>query len=79
MFPTKESLEPFIEQLIPLLMGLADDNSELTRQHAMRAIRCLATVATKCGCFTAERLHKLYFGECPMRICDSRFLTAPVA
>ncbi|XP_063618443.1 dynein axonemal assembly factor 5 [Cydia splendana] len=62
LFPTKESLEPFLEQIVPLLNSLLDDNSALTRQHTLRAICCLATLATRRGCFTAGILHKLYFG-----------------
>ncbi|CAH2037929.1 unnamed protein product, partial [Iphiclides podalirius] len=61
LFPTKESLEPFLERMVPLLAGLADDNSVLTRQHTMRAIRCLSAVAARHERFTAEMLHKLYF------------------
>ncbi|XP_068631779.1 dynein axonemal assembly factor 5 [Battus philenor] len=61
LFPTKESLEPFIERMVPLLVGLADDNSTLTRQHTMRAICCLASLAKQRDCFTVEILHKLYF------------------
>ncbi|CAB3253838.1 unnamed protein product [Arctia plantaginis] len=62
LFPTKESLAPFLDKMVPLLVGLVDDNSTLTRQHALRAICCLATLASRRGCFTAEILHKLYFG-----------------
>ncbi|XP_061713504.1 dynein axonemal assembly factor 5 [Cydia pomonella] len=62
LFPTKESLEPFLEQIVPLLNSLLDDNSALTRQHTLRATCCLATLATRRGCFTAEILHKSYFG-----------------
>ncbi|XP_028164932.1 dynein assembly factor 5, axonemal [Ostrinia furnacalis] len=61
LFPTKESLEPFMEKIVPLLVGLADDNSTLTRQHTLRAICYLATLAKQRGCFTVEILHKLYF------------------
>ncbi|CAH0579031.1 unnamed protein product [Chrysodeixis includens] len=61
LFPTKESLEPFLEKMVPLLVGLADDNSMLTRQHTMRAVCCLAVLARQRGCFTGEILHKLYF------------------
>lgn len=61
LFPTKESLSPFLEKMIPLLVGLVDDNSTLTRQHALRAICCLAMLASSRGCFTADILHKLYF------------------
>ncbi|XP_047024632.1 dynein axonemal assembly factor 5 [Helicoverpa zea] len=61
LFPTKDSLEPFLEQMVPLLVGLADDNSTLTRQHTLRAVCCLAVLAGQRGCFTAETLHKLYF------------------
>ncbi|XP_045497343.1 dynein axonemal assembly factor 5 [Colias croceus] len=61
LFPTKESLEPFLEEMVPLLVSLVDDNSLLTRQHTLRAICCLATLAKQRGCFTVEILHKLYF------------------
>ncbi|XP_073945026.1 dynein axonemal assembly factor 5 [Choristoneura fumiferana] len=61
LFPTQESLEPFLEQVVPLLNGLVDDNSTLTRQHTLRAICCLATLAKQRGCFTAAILHKLYY------------------
>ncbi|XP_045771313.1 dynein axonemal assembly factor 5 isoform X1 [Maniola jurtina] len=61
LFPSKESLEPFLDQMVPLLVGLVDDNSALTRQHTLRAICCLATLARQRGCFTVEILHKLYF------------------
>ncbi|XP_034830515.1 dynein axonemal assembly factor 5 [Maniola hyperantus] len=61
LFPSKESLEPFLDQMVPLLVGLVDDNSALTRQHTLRAVCCLATLARQRGCFTVEILHKLYF------------------
>ncbi|XP_022120793.2 dynein axonemal assembly factor 5 [Pieris rapae] len=61
LFPTKESLEPFLEELVPLLAGLVDDNSALTRQHALRAVCSLASRAKQKECFTVEMLHKLYF------------------
>ncbi|XP_013199371.1 dynein axonemal assembly factor 5 [Amyelois transitella] len=61
LFPTKESLEPLLEVIVPLLAGLVDDNSALTRQHTLRAISCLAPLAKQRDCFTAEILHKLYF------------------
>ncbi|XP_026725324.1 dynein assembly factor 5, axonemal [Trichoplusia ni] len=61
LFPTKESLEPFLEKMVPLLVGLADDNSPLSREHTMRAVCCLAVLARQRGCFTGEILHKLYF------------------
>ncbi|KAJ0177017.1 hypothetical protein K1T71_007026 [Dendrolimus kikuchii] len=61
LFPTRESLEPFLEEIVPLLAGLVDDNSTLTRQHALRAICCFSSLAKQRGCFTAEILHKLYF------------------
>ncbi|XP_023943230.2 dynein axonemal assembly factor 5 [Bicyclus anynana] len=61
LFPSKESLEPFLDQMVPLLVGLVDDNSTLTRQHALRAVCCLATLARQRGCFTVDILHKLYF------------------
>ncbi|CAH0719593.1 unnamed protein product, partial [Brenthis ino] len=61
LFPTKESLEPFLDQMVPLLVGLTDDNSTLTRQHTLRAICCLATLSKQRGCFTVDILHKLYF------------------
>ncbi|XP_072932239.1 dynein axonemal assembly factor 5 [Epargyreus clarus] len=61
LFPSKESLEPFLEELVPLLAGLLDDSSALTRQHALRAVCCLAALGARRGCFTAEILHKLYF------------------
>ncbi|CAG9786356.1 unnamed protein product [Diatraea saccharalis] len=61
LFPTKESLEPFIDKMVPLLVGLADDNSTLTRQHTLRAICYLSNLAKKRSCFTAEVLHKIYF------------------
>ncbi|XP_039753956.1 dynein assembly factor 5, axonemal [Pararge aegeria] len=61
LFPTRESLEPFLDQMVPLLVSLADDNSTLTRQHTLRAICCLATLARQRDCFTVEILHKLYF------------------
>ncbi|KAG6454786.1 dynein assembly factor 5, axonemal [Manduca sexta] len=61
LFPSKESLEPFLEQMVPLVAGLVDDNSVLSRQHALRAVCCLAALAGRRGCFTADILHKLYF------------------
>ncbi|KAJ8727930.1 hypothetical protein PYW08_016315 [Mythimna loreyi] len=61
LFPTKESLEPFLDKMVPLLVGLADDNSTLTRQHTLRAVCCLAALAKQRGCFKGETLHKLYF------------------
>ncbi|CAG5051832.1 unnamed protein product [Parnassius apollo] len=61
LFPSKESLEPFMDRMVPLLVGLADDNSTLTRQHTMRAICCLASLAKQRDCFAVEVLHKLYF------------------
>ncbi|XP_075973416.1 dynein axonemal assembly factor 5 [Anticarsia gemmatalis] len=61
LFPTKESLAPFLEKMVPLLVGVVDDNSTLTRQHALRAVCCLATLASKRGCFTPDIMHKLYF------------------
>nr|AGC92707.1 HEAT repeat-containing protein 2-like protein [Heliconius erato] len=61
LFPTKESLEPFLDKMIPLLVGLTDDNSTLTRQHTLRAICCLATLSKQKDCFTVEILHRLYF------------------
>ncbi|XP_050345777.1 dynein axonemal assembly factor 5 isoform X2 [Nymphalis io] len=61
LFPNEESLVPFLDQLVPLLVSLTDDNSSLTRQHALRAIRCLVTLARPRNRFTAEILHKLYF------------------
>lgn len=68
LFPTQESLEPFLEQVVPLLNGLVDDNSTLTRQHTLRAICCLATLAKQRGCFTADILHKLYYGMATLRV-----------
>ncbi|XP_037872970.2 uncharacterized protein LOC119629813 [Bombyx mori] len=62
LFPTKESLEPFLDEMVPLLMGLVEDNSTLTRQHTLRAVCCLATLARQRGCFTADILNKMYFG-----------------
>lgn len=73
LFPSKESLEPFLEELVPLLAGLVDDNSALTRQHTLRAICCFAALAARRGCFTAEILHKLYFGEC-LCVCEGTML-----
>ncbi|XP_053607373.1 dynein axonemal assembly factor 5 [Plodia interpunctella] len=61
LFPTKESLEPLLEEIVPLLAGLIDDNSALTRQHTLRAISCLAPLAKQRDCFTSDVLHKLYF------------------
>ncbi|CAG9093332.1 unnamed protein product [Plutella xylostella] len=61
LFPTKESLEPFLDQIVPLIVGLVEDNSALTRQHSLRAVCYLTTVAKQTDCFTAELLHKLYF------------------
>nr|ANG83464.1 HEAT repeat-containing protein [Biston betularia] len=61
LFPTKESLEPFLEQMVPLLVGLVDDNSMLTRQHTLRAICYLAALAKRRGCFSHDILHKMYF------------------
>nr|QFR37577.1 HEAT repeat-containing 2 [Phigalia pilosaria] len=61
LFPTKESLEPFLEQMVPLLVGLVDDNSTLTRQHTLRAICYLASLGKRRGCFSHEILHKMYF------------------
>ncbi|XP_037872856.1 dynein axonemal assembly factor 5 [Bombyx mori] len=61
LFPTKESLEPFLDEMVPLLMGLVEDNSTLTRQHTLRAVCCLATLARQRGCFTADILNKMYF------------------
>ncbi|KAI5635449.1 dynein assembly factor 5, axonemal [Phthorimaea operculella] len=63
LFPTKESLQPFLDEMVPLLAGLVDDNSTLTRSHALRCICCLAVLANSRRCFTAEILHKLYFGK----------------
>ncbi|XP_050670875.1 dynein axonemal assembly factor 5 [Leptidea sinapis] len=61
LFPTKESLEPFLDEMVPHLVGLVDDNSTLTRQHALRSICCLATLAKQRDCLTTDVLHKLYF------------------
>ncbi|XP_045535643.1 dynein axonemal assembly factor 5 [Papilio machaon] len=61
LFPSKESLEPLLERVVPLVCGAADDNSALTRQHALRALACLATLATARGCFTPQLLHNMYF------------------
>ncbi|CAK1546977.1 unnamed protein product [Leptosia nina] len=61
LFPNKESLEKFLEELVPLIAGLVDDNSALTRQHALRAVCSLAIQAKDKDCFTVEILHKLYF------------------
>ncbi|KAL4709945.1 hypothetical protein ACJJTC_003908 [Scirpophaga incertulas] len=61
LFPTKQSLEPFVDKIVPLLVGLADDNSALTRQHTLRAMCSLTTLATQKHCFSADTLHKLYF------------------
>ncbi|CAH0398042.1 unnamed protein product [Chilo suppressalis] len=61
LFPTRESLEPFIDKMAPLLVGLADDNSTLTRQHSLRAICYLSNLAKQRGCFSAEVLNKIYF------------------
>ncbi|XP_059059112.1 dynein axonemal assembly factor 5 [Achroia grisella] len=61
LFPTKESLSPFVDELVPLLAALMDDNSELTRQHTLRAIGNLAAIADRRECFTTDVLHKLYF------------------
>ncbi|XP_052759534.1 dynein axonemal assembly factor 5 [Galleria mellonella] len=61
LFPTKESLAPFVDEMVPLLAALVDDNSSLTRQHTLRAIASLAELADQRDCFTADVLHKLYF------------------
>ncbi|KPJ02619.1 HEAT repeat-containing protein 2 [Papilio xuthus] len=61
LFPSKECLEPLLERVVPLVCAAADDNSALTRQHALRAAACLATLAATRGCFTPELLHKMYF------------------
>ncbi|XP_047529870.1 dynein axonemal assembly factor 5 [Vanessa atalanta] len=61
LFPNKESLEPFLDRLVPLLVSLTEDNSSLTRQHALRAARGVVALASPRGCFTADILHKLYF------------------
>ncbi|CAG9584590.1 unnamed protein product [Danaus chrysippus] len=61
LFPSKESLEPFLDEMVPLLVALTDDNSTLTRQHTLRAICSLASLANQRDCFTVEILHKLYF------------------
>lgn len=61
LFPSKESLEPFLEKMVPLLVGLADDNSTLTRQHTLRAICCLAVLARQRDCFSGDVLHKIYY------------------
>ncbi|XP_013169550.1 PREDICTED: dynein assembly factor 5, axonemal [Papilio xuthus] len=61
LFPSKECLEPLLERVVPLVCAAADDNSALTRQHALRAAACLATLAATRGCFTSELLHKMYF------------------
>ncbi|GBP34964.1 Dynein assembly factor 5, axonemal [Eumeta japonica] len=61
LFPDKETLEKFLDEMIPLLTGLVDDNAALTRQYALRTISHLAVLAEQMGCFTSERLHKLYY------------------
>ncbi|KOB75171.1 hypothetical protein OBRU01_06102 [Operophtera brumata] len=53
--------QPFLERMVPLLAALVDDNSALTRQHTLRAVCCLASLARRRGCFTTDILHKIYF------------------
>ncbi|XP_041977960.1 dynein axonemal assembly factor 5 [Aricia agestis] len=84
LFPSKESLEPFLDEMVPLLVGLVDDNSSLTRQHTLRAICSLAELAHKWECFTADMLHKLYFvvlkrlDDCTPAVRSSAARTLPV-
>lgn len=60
LFPNSESFLKLFGKVMPILVGLVDDNAKKTRLYSLRAICQIMNIGEKLSCLSEEHVHQVY-------------------